>query len=99
MKRATALATNKVITSLDLTHNKITGDGALALATMVMANDCRIKINLSSSASMLVTNENGMNINFSKINVDNDEAKKIATALALNKTVTTLDVTDNKIGD
>ena len=40
-----------------------------------------------------------MNINFSKINIDNDEAKKIATALALNKTVTTLDVTDNKIGD
>ena len=40
-----------------------------------------------------------MNINFSKINIDNDEARKIATALATHKTVTALDLTSSEIGD
>merc|ERR1740136_215901 len=106
---ATALHSNKTITSINLAYNNISDDGAKDIATALCTNTSVTTLNVGHNdigddgalalANMLVTNESIMNIKLSTNKISDDGEKVIAIALGTNTSVITLNLTDNAIGD
>merc|ERR1740124_1909538 len=106
---ATALHSNKTVTSINFAYNNISDDGAKDIATALGTNTSVTTLNVghndigddgaSALANMLVTNESIMNIKLSTNKISDDGAKEISIALGTNTSVITLGLTDNAIGD
>merc|ERR1740124_1250377 len=106
---ATALHSNKTITSVNLAFNNISDDGAKVLATALESNDTIITINLSNNnigdegakvlATALESNHTITTINLSNNNIGDEGAKVLATAFESNDTIITINLSNNNIGD
>ncbi|RHY22968.1 hypothetical protein DYB32_009341, partial [Aphanomyces invadans] len=97
-RRAQAVMNKPDLCTLDLSENKVDGDGAAALAAYMATATCGLSTLLLSHCDLGTIGGGGGVIEATHTHVDDGEARAFASAMCTNRTCHTLDLSRNLIG-